>query len=182
MWIIMCIFTYNKLTKQYMTNSIFNQEKINRVDFINGRTGEYRAIVKVKAGFMTVVDDLGIKCNWSSGPQWKSALSVFRNFKRGALQTIEFKADGTDTWLNVFARKGNKIILMDTDMFLGMTVGDINQDWSNTNLYSQANYKLAGAKTWADKAFVSNTVSIEELNPIIAGVDFSDSLAALAAL
>ena len=165
-----------------MSNMIFNQEKINQVDFINGRTGQYRAVVKVKAGFMTVVDDLGIKCNWSSGPQWKSALSVFKNFKRGALQTIEFKADGSDSWLTVFARKGNKIMLMDTDMFLTMTVGDINQDWSTTNLYSQANYKMVGAKTWADKAFVSNTVTIEELNPIIAGVDFSESLAALAAL
>lgn len=165
-----------------MSNMIFNSERINQVDFINGRTGQYRAVVKVRAGFMTVVDDLGIQCKWSSGAQWKSALSVFKGFKRGALQTIEFKADGTDTWLNVFARKGNKIILMDTEMFLTMTVGDINQDWSTTNLYSQANYKMAGAKTWADKAFVSNTVSIEELNPIIAGVDFSESLAALAAL
>jgi hypothetical protein len=165
-----------------MSNMIFNQEKINQVDFINGRTGQFRAVVKVKAGFMTVVDDLGIQSNWPSGARWKSALSVFKSFKRGALQTIEFKADGTESWLTVFARKGNKVMLMDTDMFLNMTVGDINQDWSTTNLYSQANYKLAGAKTWADKAFVSNTVSIEELNPIIAGVDFSDSLAALAAL
>lgn len=165
-----------------MSNMIFNSERINQVDFINGRTGQYRAVVKVKAGFMTVVDDLGIQCNWSSGAQWKSALSVFKGFKRGALQTIEFKADGSDSWLTVFARKGNKVMLMDTDMFLTMTVGDINQDWSNTNLYSQTNYKMAEAKTWADKAFVSNNVSIEELNPIIAGVDFSDSLAALAAL
>jgi hypothetical protein len=45
---------------------------------------------------------------------------------------------------------------MDSDMFLAMEVGDINQDWSNTNLYSQTNYGLAGAKTWADKAFVKN--------------------------
>ena len=165
-----------------MSNMIFNQEKINQVDFINGRTGQYRAVVKVKAGFMTVVDDLGIQCNWPSGARWKSALSVFQSFKKGALQTIEFKADGSDSWLTVFARKGNKVMLMDTEMFLTMTVGDINQDWSNTNLYSQANYKMAEAKTWADKAFVSNKVSIEELNPIIAGVDFSDSLAALAAL
>jgi hypothetical protein len=109
---------------------------------------------------MTTVDDLGILSNWSSGPQWKSVISVFKSFKRGALQTIEFKAEGTTTWLNVFARKGNKILLMDTDMFLNMTVGDINQDWSTTNLYSQANYKLAGAKTWADKAFVANEVAM----------------------
>lgn len=165
-----------------MSNMIFNSERINQVDFIQGRTGQYRAVVKVQAGFMSVVDDLGIQSKWANGARWKSALSVFKSFKKGALQTIEFKADGSDAWLTVFARKGNKVILMDTEMFLTMTVGDINQDWSNTNLYSQANYKMAEAKTWADKAFVSNTVSIEELNPIIAGVDFSDSLAALAAL
>ena len=35
-------------------------KSINRVDFINGQVGTYRAIVKVKAGFVTVVDDLGI--------------------------------------------------------------------------------------------------------------------------
>ena len=106
---------------------------------------------------MPTVDDLGIKCKWESGPQWKRAINVFRSFKKGALQTIQFKAEGSDNWLTVFARKGNKIILMDTQLFLDMEVGDINQNWSNTNLYSQTNYKLAGAKTWADKAFVTNT-------------------------
>jgi hypothetical protein len=139
-----------------MTNQIFNSERINQTDFIQDRKGEYQAIVKVQAGFMTTVDDLGIKCKWESGPQWKRAINVFRNFKKGALQTIQFKAEGSDNWLTVFARKGNKIILMDTQLFLDMEVGDINQNWSNTNLYSQTNYKLAGAKTWADKAFVNN--------------------------
>jgi hypothetical protein len=134
---------------------IFNSERIGQCTFIQGRQGQYRAIVKVQAGFMTVVEDLGIKANWGR-QSWNSAMDVFRNFKRGALQTIEFKAEGSDTWLTVFARSGNKIKLMDTDMFLAMEVGDINQDWSKTNLYSQTNYRLAGAKTWADKAFVSN--------------------------
>ena len=140
-----------------MTKTIFNSERISQTDFIQDRKGEYQAIVKVQAGFMTTVDDLGIKCKWESGPQWKRAINVFRSFKKGALQTIQFKAEGSDNWLTVFARKGNKIILMDTQLFLDMEVGDINQNWSNTNLYSQNNYKLAGAKTWADKAFVTNT-------------------------
>lgn len=139
-----------------MTKQIINSERINQTDFIQDRKGEYQAIVKVQAGFMTTVDDLGIKCKWESGPQWKRAINVFRNFKKGALQTIQFKAEGSDNWLTVFARKGNKIVLMDTQLFLDMEVGDINQNWSNSNLYSQTNYALAGAKTWADKAFVSN--------------------------
>lgn len=149
-----------------MKQIIFNANRINQVDFIQGRTGEYRAIVKVKAGFMSVVDDLGIQANWSSGPQWKSAMAVFRGFKKGALQTIQFKATGTDTWLTVFARTGKKIKLMDTQMFQEMTVGDINQDWYNTELYSQTNYQMANAKTWADKAFVANGA------PVIAGIEF----------
>jgi hypothetical protein len=138
-----------------MTNQIFNSEKINQVDFIQGRKGQYRAIVKVQAGFMTIVDDLGIEARWGR-QAWNSPMDVFRNFKKGALQTIQFKAEGTDTWITVFARTGNNIKLMDTDMFLDMTVGDINQNWSTTNLYSQTNYNLAGAKTWADKAFTTN--------------------------
>ena len=134
---------------------IFNTERINQVSFIQGRKGEYRAIVKVKAGFMTVVNDLGIQANWGR-QAWNSAMDVFRGFKRGALQTIEFKAEGSETFITVFARSGNKIKLMDTEMFLAMEVGDINQDWSKTNLYSQTNYRMAGAKTWDDKAFVTN--------------------------
>lgn len=146
-----------------MKNHYFNSENIGAVDFIQGRQGQYRAIVKVKAGFMSIVDDLGITSNWESGARWKSALSVFKSFKKGALQTIEFKADGTNHWLTVFARSGNKVKLMDESMFMTMQVGDINQDWSNTNLYSQANYTLAGAKTWASLAFVPNETKELEL-------------------
>ena len=134
---------------------IFNSERISQVSFIQGRKGEYRAIVKVQAGFMTVVNDQGIQANWGR-QAWNSPMDVFRGFKRGALQTIEFKAEGSETFITVFARSGNKIKLMDTEMFLAMEVGDINQDWSKTNLYSQTNYRMAGAKTWADKAFVTN--------------------------
>jgi hypothetical protein len=134
---------------------IINTENINETEFINGRKGEYRAIVKCRAGFMTIVDDLGIQANWGR-QNWNSAMDVFRNFQKGALQTIQFKAEGTNSWLTVFARKANKVILMDKQMFMDMKVGDINQDWSNTNLYSQTNYKMCKAKTWDDKAFVIN--------------------------
>ena len=65
-----------------MTKTIFNSERISQVDFIQDRKGEYQAIVKVQAGFMTTVDDLGIKCKWESGPSWKRAINVFRSFKK----------------------------------------------------------------------------------------------------
>jgi hypothetical protein len=139
-----------------MAKQIINSERISQVDFIQGRTGQYRAIVKVQAGFMTVVNDIGIENNWGK-QQWNSAMDVFRGFKKGALQTIEFLPEGSERFITVFARKAKKVVLMDTQLFETMTVGDINQDWSHTNLYSQQNYQLAGAKTWADKAFVKNT-------------------------
>jgi hypothetical protein len=134
---------------------IINSEKISQVEFIENRKGQNRAIGKVQAGFMTVVDDIGIQNNWGK-QQWNSAIDVFRGFKKGALQTIQFKAEGTDSWLTVFAKSGNKVKLMDYQLFKDMEVGDINQNWSNTNLYSQTNYALCNTKTWADKAFVVN--------------------------
>jgi len=146
---------------------IINTTNISQSDFIQGRKGQFRAIVKVKAGFLTVVDDLGIECKWESGASWKSAIQVFRNFKKGALQTIQFKAEDTGTWLTVFARKGNKIVLMDTELFATMEVGDINQIWTNTNLYSQTQYTAVNAKTWASFAFLHNPSSPPKLDPEI---------------
>ena len=130
-------------------------KSLNRVAFIDGQVGTFRAIVKVKAGFVTVVDDLGIQANWGK-KQWKSAIDVFRSFKKGALQTIQFKADnsrGAD-WITVFAKVGTKVKVIDDSLLAALEVGDINQDWSNTNLYNQNQYQAVGAKTWADKAFV----------------------------
>ena len=132
-------------------------KSLSRVEFVNGQVGTYRAIVKVKAGFVTVVDDLGIQANWGK-KQWNSPIDVFRNFKKGALQTIEFKADnsrGAD-WLTVFAKAGTKIKLIDDSLLADLKIGDINQDWSNTNLYNQNQYQAVGAKTWADNAFITN--------------------------
>ena len=140
-----------------MTN-VINTTGINTTDFINGRNGQFRAIVKVRAGFMTTVDDLGIALNWSTGQQWKKAIDVFRGFKKGALQTIEFKREGSNHWLTIFARSGNKIKLMDVELMKDILVGDINQNWYSTNLYNQDQYGAVNSKTWADKAFVLNGV------------------------
>ena len=136
--------------------NVINTTDINMTDFIGDRPGQFRAIVKVKAGFFTVVDDIGIQSNWKSGARWKRGIDVFRSFQKGALQTIEFKAEDSNNWLNVFAKKGNKVVLMDRQLFEDMVVGDINQIWFNTNLYSQTQYGMVNAKTWASKAFVMN--------------------------
>lgn len=136
--------------------TIINTTQISQVNFIQDRPGQFRAIVKVRAGFMTVVGDLGLQCNWSTGARWKRAIDVFRSFKKGALQTIEFKADGTETWLHVFAKAGTKVKFMDNQLFEDMEVGDINQIWTNTNLYDQKQYGMVNSKTWASKVFVMN--------------------------
>jgi len=125
-----------------------------QVEFIQGRKGLYRAIVKTKGG-LTVVDDLGIANGWKKA-QWLHALDVFNNFKKGALQTIEFQAEGSTHWLTVFSRSGNKINIIDSDMLANMTVGHINQDWSNSTLYSQTQYKAVGSKYWSCYAFRKN--------------------------
>jgi hypothetical protein len=77
-------------------------------------------------------------------------------YKKGALQTIEFCPDGGDTYLTVFAKVGTKIRIIDETILKNLTVGTINQYWTNTNLYNQSQYSAVGAKTWADKAFVQN--------------------------
>lgn len=135
---------------------IINTTTISDVNYINDRPGQYRAIIKVSAGFMTVVNDLGITCGWADGPRWKRAIDVFRSFKKGALQTIEFKADDSDTWFTVFAKAGTKIKIMDNQLFRDIEVGDINSNWTNTNLYDQRQYGMVNAKTWASKVFVKN--------------------------
>jgi hypothetical protein len=135
--------------------NVINTTDIHMTDFIQDRPGQFRAIVKVKAGFFTIVDDLGIQANWGR-QRWNRGIEVFRSFQKGALQTIEFKAEGSNNWLTVFARNGKTVKLMDRQLFEEIEVGDINQIWSNTNLYSQTQYGMVNAKTWASKAFIMN--------------------------
>jgi hypothetical protein len=127
---------------------------LNQCNFIKGN-GEYRAIVKSRAGYMITVQDLGILNNWGK-KQWNAAVDVFRSYKKGALQSIEFKPEGSDSWLTVFGRTGKKIKLIDQALLADLTVGDINQVWSNTNLYNQNQYQAVRATSWASKAYVMN--------------------------
>jgi len=126
-----------------MTNLI---KSVNVVDFIQGRKGTFRAIVKVQAGFYSSVN-----CDNAS------LASVVRRFKKGALQTVEFIPEGATYPLTVFAKKGKNIVLADEALLKEMTVGDINGLFYDSNLYDQAQYKAVNAKTWADKAFVINS-------------------------
>lgn len=72
------------------------------------------------------------------------------------MATIEFKANDASHFLTVFAMKGKKCVLIDEDILKGLTVGTINQYWSETNLYSQMQYSIVNAQNWASKAFMMN--------------------------
>jgi len=120
-----------------------NIKDLTVVNWIGDNKGIFQAIVKVPAGFMTAYE-IG------------SELPSLNRWKKGALQTIQFKAEGANHWMTVFAKKGTKIILLDEKIAETITVGTINSLFYNTNLIDQAQYRSVNAKTWADKAFLLN--------------------------
>ena len=135
-----------------MTNLI-NIPKINTVKILGtlGNTkGKFRFVTKCRAGWMTIHDSR----EYDNGYFIEHPEAIISGFIKGALQTAEFQPEGVDTYLTIFARKGNKIILIDEEILSNLTVGTINQLFSNTNLYNQEQYSAVGAKTWADRAYV----------------------------
>jgi hypothetical protein len=116
------------------------------VNMIGEDKGVFQAVVKVPAGFV-VAYEIG------------TDIPTLNRWKKGSLQTIQFKSEGTFTWHTVFAKKGTKVIIMDEKIAERLTVGTVNQYFSNTNLYSQEQYKVVAAKTWADYVFMDNDVS-----------------------
>ena len=114
--------------------------------FVAGE-GTYRVITKCRAGFMITSD---VETN--------SAISAFRRFKPKAIQSIAFLLNGGHP-ITVYARAGKKVWA--SECFLSeVTVGDINQDLTNTALYCQGQYQAVNAKTWASKAYVKNEEAV----------------------
>ena len=133
--------------------NLVNIAEINTVKILGtlGNTkGKFRFVTKCRAGWMTISDSREYDNDYFiSHPE-----SIISGFTKGALQTAEFQPEGCDFYLTIFARKGNKIILIDQEILGNLTVGTINQLFSNTNLYNQEQYSAVGAKTWADRAYV----------------------------
>ena len=145
------------MTNTTTTTNIIDIVKLNKVDFIKGNKGSFRVVSKCKAGFMTVVEFNEVVNEGFS----KEPSQVLGWFKKGAIQTVEFKAEGSNFWITVFARVGKKIKLIDQDMLKGLKVGVINSYWINTELYSQYQYQSVNAKTWDSMAFVMNEEKVE---------------------
>lgn len=120
------------------------------VNWIGDRKGIFQVIVKAQAGFMTAYE-IG------------SEVPSLNRWKKGALQSIQFKAEGTEYWMTVFAKVGTKIYLLDEKIAETVDVGTVNQLFYNTNLMDQKQYKAVNAKTWADKVFVMNENNLEKV-------------------
>jgi hypothetical protein len=137
-----------------MKKNIINTIGLNTVNFIKGQKGEFRVVSKVKAGFMSVVEfNEYTNKLFSENPS-----QVLGWFKKGAIQSVEFKAEGSNYWLTVFARVGKKIKMVDEDILRGLKVGVVNPLFLNTDLYSQHQYEAVNAKSWDSFAFVMNDV------------------------
>lgn len=138
-------------------SNIINIIGLNTVNFIKGNKGEFRAISKARGGFLTISDfrDFENK-SFSENPS-----RVLNQYKKGVLQTVEFKAEGSDYWITVFARVGKKIKVVDVDILKTIKVGTINSLWFNTELYNSYQYKAVNAKSWESMAFVENKVEEE---------------------
>ena len=127
-------------TNNIMVNNI---KGLSVVNYIGEEKGLFQAVVKVPAGFMVAYE---IGCDLPSLSTWG----------KGSLQTLQFKKQGSPAWLTVFARKGNKVMVIDQALAEQLEVGTVNSLFYNTNLMDSIQYRSVGAKTWADKVFVMN--------------------------
>ena len=122
---------------------INNIKGLSVVDYIGEDKGLFQAVIKVPAGFIVAYE---IGSDLPSLGQWK----------KGTLQTLQFKREGSPAWLTVFAKKGNKVMVIDRALAEQLKVGTVNQLFYNTNLMDQIQYRAVNAKTWDDKVFVLN--------------------------
>jgi hypothetical protein len=122
---------------------INNIKGLSVVDYIGEDKGLFQAVIKVPAGFIVAYE---IGSDLPSLGQWK----------KGTLQTLQFKREGSPAWLTVFAKKGNKVMVIDRALAEQLKVGTVNQLFYNTNLMDQIQYRAVKAKTWDDKVFVLN--------------------------
>lgn len=133
--------------------------KINPTDIIRGRKGQFRFIVKTRAGFMTIVDAR----DFENKRYNENPAECLNFFKEGALQTVEFKPDDLNVFMTVFARQGKKIKVIDKTILENLKVGTINSFFSKTDLYDQTEYAMNGAKTWDDYAYRPNGPMVVEV-------------------
>ena len=141
--------------------NIINTTDIRTVDIINNdhyqaTPGKFRFITKCRAGYFTCNDAR----DFDDARLYANPASVMSAYKKGALHSVEYKPAGSDNFFTVFAKKGNKVILMDEAIMRGLDVGCINGLWYNTNLMDMNQYKVVNSKSWASMAFVMNETPV----------------------
>jgi len=114
-------------------------------------SGEFRHIVKTKLG-MTCVDAR----DFDNPRMCEHPSSTITGYKKGVLQTVQFKPEGSNFWLTIFSRTGTKVKLIDESILIDLNVGHINGMFYNTNLYSNEQYKAVYAESWASMAYKEN--------------------------
>jgi len=138
-------------------NNFVNHSNIHTVDTLKDYSaGKFRFVSKTRAGWYTVTDAR----DFDNPRLINNPESIITGYKAGTLQAVEFCPEGGDYYLTVFARVGKKIKLIDKTILAALTVGTINQLYYNTNLYSQTQYNLVGAKSWADFAYQMNEAKV----------------------
>ena len=119
-------------------------------DFKQGKKGEFRFVLKQANGLGISVASPTMNATFNTHLELTLSMG-----KKGVVQTVEFKAEDGEHWFPIFKRKGKKIQI-DRELLNVLTVGTINSLFLNTELYNQEQYKLNGAKTWADLAYGKN--------------------------
>ena len=117
------------------------QSEIMTTDILSQYTaGEFRMVVKTRLG-MTVCDAR----DFDNPRIMANPECAISGYKANALQTVQFKPEGSDFWLTIFSRTGKKVKLIDEAILANLTVGTINGMFYNTNLMDMHQYKLVGS-------------------------------------
>lgn len=134
----------NLANHNYDRNLIVNPSIMNH----SYGAGRYRVIYKCRAGFIA-----------SSDYNAESAYEVFRRMDMKHVQSIEYVYPDSENRIGhssmVYARRGKKVWIAE-ELLVELKVGDINQNLSDSALYSQAQYRAVGANSWASYAYQMN--------------------------
>lgn len=133
--------------KIIIANRDKNLQVFNYGEFFQAGKGKYRVITKCPAGFMV-----------TSVAEADSPIKAFRQYKPKSIQSIAVIKEINNAGefeFTVYARNGKKVWASE-EFLAEVEVGDINQDLSETALYSQEQYNAVNAKSWAAKAYVMN--------------------------
>lgn len=99
---------------------------------------EYRAVVKCKAGFLTISEGKG------------RLGSIATYWQKNTLQTLEIKTS-YGNYETALAIKGGKFYIIDKAILESLTVGDIHSSFPKMADFNH--WKAIGSKTWADSAY-----------------------------